>query len=198
MAGKIKKLMPRVVFTRLEHLYQRMEDSYNQVAGEIGFTCQGCWDNCCNSFFKHHTRVEWAYFWRGLGQCTQELRQEIVSRAQDYVRQMHHEQSQGRTPLIMCPVNRDGWCMLYEHRLMICRLHGVPSTHTTPRGQVVEFPGCFRCQEQTQYLNQVPKLDRTLFYREMAELEQGFVGPKITGMERVNLTLAEMILKGPP
>ena len=198
MAGKIKKLMPRVVFSRLAGLYQRMEDSYNRVASEIGLTCQDCPDNCCNSFFQHHTRVEWAYFLRGLDQALPDIRQKIIRRAHDYVDRMQTQRSPGKEPLLMCPVNFDGLCMLYQHRLMVCRLHGVPSRHTTPRGQTWEFPGCFICREKTEHLHNIPRLDRTGFYHELAWLEQSFAGPGIVKMDRVDLTLAEMIVKGPP
>ncbi len=198
MAAKIKKLMPRAVFYKLEKLYQEMQESYDRVASGIDFTCDGCPDNCCNSFFRHHTRVEWAYFWKGLEQCRPEIRREIVKRAGEYVEQMRTDLSQGRDPMIMCPVNFDGWCVLYRHRLMICRLHGVPSTHSTPGGQSREFPGCFRCREETEHLNHVPRVDRTRFYHQLAWLEQSYVGPRIVKMDKVDLTLAEMIVHGPP
>ncbi|WP_045212104.1 hypothetical protein [Desulfonatronovibrio magnus] len=198
MKKKIKKLMPRVVFKRLETLYQQMENSYSQVAADIGFSCKGCPDNCCTSFFQHHTRVEWAYFIRGLNQCQDEMRQKIISRAQDYVQQAKQETALGRTPNIMCPVNEDGLCVLYSHRLMICRMHGVPTVHVRPDGRRLEFPGCFRAQESIEGMSDYPRTDRTRFYMELAVLEQGFVGPKISSLPRVNLTLAEMIVAGPP
>ncbi len=191
-------MMPRVVFHKLQKLYSDMQASYDQVASELDFTCKGCPDNCCNSFFRHHTRVEWAYFWKGLLQCHSEIRLEIIRRAEAYVQQMHANPSLDRDPLIMCPVNFDGWCVLYQHRLMICRLHGVPSTHTAPGGRSRAFPGCFRCREKTENLTQVPTLDRTRFYHQLAWLEQSYVGPRIVKMDKVNLTLAEMIVHGPP
>ncbi len=198
MGQKIKKLMPRVVFARLGSLYQRMEDAYNVVAGDIGLSCRDCPDNCCNSFFKHHTRVEWAYFWQGLNGCHADLREKIIGKAYEYTHQMRSAMNPGNEPLLMCPVNFDGRCVLYGHRLMICRLHGVPSTHITPRGQTLNFPGCFRCRERTESLESPPRVDRTGFYHELALLEQNYVGPKIVKMSKVNLTLAEMIVQGPP
>ncbi len=190
--------MPRVVFVRLASLYQRMEDAYNVVAGEIGLSCRDCPDNCCNSFFRHHTRVEWAYFWQGLNECSMDLRRKIIDKANDYVHKINSSKTQGNDPLFMCPVNFDGRCVLYGHRLMICRLHGVPSAHTTPRGQILNFPGCFRCRERTESMDSPPRVDRTGFYHELARLEQSYVGPKIVKMSKVNLTLAEMIVQGPP
>jgi hypothetical protein len=198
MAGKIKKMMPRVVFQRLSGLYQRMEDSYRQTAEEIGFTCMDCPDNCCTSYFRHHTRVEWAYFIKGLNQCPESLRLRITGRAKDYVQKALLDLNLGRTPDIMCPVNEDGLCALYDYRLMICRLHGVPTVHTRPDGRSLEFPGCFRSQKRTRENEDCSRLDRTMFYRELAVLEQAFVGPRIVRLPKVNLTLAEMIVHGPP
>ncbi len=187
-----------MVFQRLGRLYEQMEEAYAGIAREMGFTCMDCPENCCTSYFRHHTRVEWAYFLKGLEQCAPELRTRIISRARDYVVQMDRDLKQGRKPDSMCPVNENGLCMLYSHRLMICRLHGVPTVHTRPDGQQLEFPGCFRSVEKTGDLREYPKLDRTLFYRELAGLEQAFVGPKIKSLPRVDLTLAEMIVMGLP
>ncbi len=190
--------MPRVVFQRLAQLYLKMDISYRKAAQDIGFTCIDCPDNCCSSYFKHHTRVEWAYFIKGLSQCPDPLKQEIIKKAHDYNAKARMELSKGRTPDIMCPVNDNGLCLLYEHRLMICRLHGVPTIHIRPDGRTLDFPGCFRAQEQAQVSRDCSKLDRTEFYRELAALEQAFVGPKVARISRVDLTLAEMIVEGPP
>ena len=198
MAGKIKKLMPRVVFKRLADLYSRMERAYEQAALEVGLACTDCPDNCCTSYFQHHTRVEWAYFIKGLSEVEEALRQRIIDRAVEYVDHARNDISRGRTPDIMCPVNEDGLCMLYDYRLMICRLHGVPTSHTRPDSQTLEFPGCFRTQKKTAVMLNYARLDRTAFYKELAALEQAFVGPKIVRLSRINLTLAEMIVQGAP
>ena len=190
--------MPRVVFKRLSDLYQRMEDAYSLAAREAGLSCQDCPDNCCTSYFRHHTRVEWAYFIKGLNLAREDLRIRIIHRAGEYVEKMHQDLSLGRTPDIMCPVNENGLCTLYEYRLMICRLHGVPTFHTRPDGQVMEFPGCFRTRERNRELEDFSRLDRTVFYRELAALEQAFAGPRLARLPRVNLTLAEMIVQGWP
>jgi hypothetical protein len=98
----------------------------------------------------------------------------------------------------MCPLNEDGLCILYEHRMMICRLHGVPNRVRMPNGETQHFPGCFKSRELTAGLASPPSLDRTNFYRRLADIEQGFLGSKIRTLPRVRLTLAELILAGPP
>jgi hypothetical protein len=98
----------------------------------------------------------------------------------------------------MCPLNRDGLCGLYEHRLMICRMHGIPNIFVRPDGKKMSFPGCFRCQELCSQLKEVPVLDRTSFYRDLAALEMALMGPKGKSLPRVRLTIAEMLGHGPP
>ena len=185
-------------FNQLSRLYSDMEEAYNRVADKIGLTCLGCPDNCCTTYFQHHTHIEWAYLWKGMQACPDEAQQEFINRARAYVTQSQVLLAQGHRPSIMCPLNDDGRCQLYEHRLMICRLHGVPNSFVRPDGKKVSFPGCARCQGLYSDSEEVPVLERTRFYRDLASLEMAFVGPKRKTLPRVNLTLAEMLLQGPP
>jgi hypothetical protein len=98
----------------------------------------------------------------------------------------------------MCPLNEDGRCQLYEYRLMICRLHGVPNSFVMPDGKKVNFPGCFRCQALCSDLKEVPVLDRTRFYRDLASLEMTFLQSRSEALPKVNLTLAQMLVQTPP
>jgi len=99
----------------------------------------------------------------------------------------------------MCPVNDDGRCGLYRHRLMICRLHGVPNRLALPTGRVLSFPGCWKTQELTLAQGgAVPVMDRTPFYRELLALEAALVGPALGRLPKVDLTLAQMLMAGPP
>jgi Fe-S-cluster containining protein len=183
---------------RMADLYQRMEDAYDAVAGELGFTCQGCPDNCCDSFFPHHTYSEWAYLWEGLRRLPDDRLEEVRARAADYLDRLHHLLAKGESPVIMCPLNDEGLCSLYAHRLMICRMHGVPSLFQLPNGSRKEFQGCFRCQEQTKGRENLPTVDRTPLYRELAELERMLLTYCGQPMPRIKMTIAEMIIKGPP
>jgi len=81
---------------------------------------------------------------------------------------------------------------------MICRLHGVPAAFTRPDGRKMEFPGCFRCQEHVARLDDARTLDRTPFYRRLVELETRLLGPGRMIRPRLRLTIAQMIIMGPP
>jgi hypothetical protein len=194
-----KKSLPSTVFRKLDNLYARMEAAYVEVADEIGLSCAGCTDNCCTSYFQHHTYVEWAYLWKGLKECDEKRRRSYIDRAEDYVRQAKEATSRGIRPNIMCPLNDDGLCGLYRHRLMICRMHGVPNILVRPDMQVMRFPGCWQSQELCKNLDPAPEVNRTSLYKELVNLEVAFVGPnKIRKLPRVDMTLAEMIVMGPP
>ncbi len=121
-----------------------------------------------------------------------------MNSARQYVRKSETVLAQHLKPNIMCPLNEDGLCQLYEYRLMICRMHGVPNSFVRPDGQKMSFPGCFRCQELYSDLETVPVLDRTHFYRDLASLEMVFVGQDNRALPKVRLTLAEMLVLGPP
>lgn len=193
-----ERALESTLFKELYRLYSKMEEAYNRVAGQIGLSCQGCPDNCCTSYFQHHTYIEWAYLWKGIGSRPDEKQREFMNRAGEYVRQSRALLVQGLKPRIICPLNDKGLCQLYKYRLMVCRMHGVPNSFVRPDGKRVSFPGCFRCQELYSHLKEVPVLDRTGFYRDLASLEMAFVGPKIKTLPKMNLTLAEMLVQGPP
>jgi len=193
-----KRRKPKGVFAGLAELYANMQEAYDKTAREIGFTCEGCPQNCCVSYFEHHTYVEWAYLWRGLGELPKDRLEEIKARAGDCVRKIGAVLRAGLRPRVMCPLNQDGLCVLYKHRLMICRMHGVPHSVTTPDGQTKDYPGCFRCTEAQNGRPDVPVLDRTPFYMRLAELEKQYLGGKMSQLPRVRLTTAELIVQGPP
>lgn len=190
--------MKTALFSKLSLLYARMEDAYAQVADKIGLSCHGCPDNCCNSYFQHHTYIEWDYLWDGIRSCSAEKQEVFLNRAKEYVEQSRRCFARGLRPTVMCPLNDNGLCALYEHRPMICRMHGVPNSFVRPDGKKMSFPGCFRCQELCSVLKEMPVLDRTGFYRDLAALEMAFVSPKGKSLPRVKLTLAEMLVQGPP
>ncbi|TVQ97409.1 MAG: hypothetical protein EA399_13140 [Desulfovibrionales bacterium] len=194
--------MPEDPLRGLPQLYADMEDRYANIAKKIGLTCSGCPDNCCTSYFQHHTHVEWAYLWKGLKELPDAQLREIRLRAREYVEQAHRMLAEHRVPELMCPLNEDGRCVLYTHRLMICRLHGVPNVFTLPNGICKEFPGCFRSQDRARAVASQdappPKLDRTDLYRRLVEMEMNYLRSMANKPTKVRLTLAEMIHQGPP
>ena len=183
---------------KIAELYSRMEQVYDLVAQQLDFTCQGCPDNCCDSYFLHHTYAEWGYLWVGLLELEPEKRAAMESRAADYAAACEKALARGERPQLMCPLNEKGRCSLYLHRLMICRMHGVPSSLTFPNGKVQKFPGCFRCQEIVGDRQAVPSVERASLFRELVALEQELLGEKQGQLPKLKKTIAEMILAGPP
>jgi len=196
---KTDKIELKPEFSRqVAELYHAMEAAYDQTAKALGFSCSGCPDNCCDSYFFHYTYTEWLYLWQGLKALEESRLQIILEKAEEYVRGSEAALARGKRPTLMCPLNRDGLCSLYSHRLMICRLHGIPATFTRRGGQKINFPGCFRCQEQVPADNSIAPLDRTQFFQRMVELERGLLGHRRMTAPKVKLTIAQMIVAGPP
>ncbi|MGD9947678.1 MAG: hypothetical protein AB7U29_04265 [Desulfobulbus sp.] len=194
--------LPPELSCEIGEIYQSMVSTYDEVAQTITLTCSGCPDNCCDSYFLHYTYSEWAYLWEGIRKLEDAHIDRIMQRSRDYVEQSRQMIAQGQRPQIMCPLNDDGLCSIYTHRLMICRTHGVPATLTRPDGQHLRFPGCFRCQEivTESYAVEIeaPAMDRTVLYRRLAQLESRFLGNRRGLMPKLKLTIAEMIVNGPP
>ncbi|MDD5757449.1 MAG: hypothetical protein PHI06_00035 [Desulfobulbaceae bacterium] len=180
----------------LANLYAEMEEAYSKVATLLDFSCQQCPDNCCDSYFQHHTYIEWAYLWQGLLSLPSERLNEYQGRARKAILGYQEAMDKNERPLIMCPVNDNGLCGLYQHRLLICRLHGVPASISTPDGRNRQFPGCFRCQELTAGKANVTTMDRTRFFKTMVNLEQSFLQGH--SLPKIKMTLAEMLLQEPP
>ncbi len=190
-------LKPEMV-KNIADLYGRMEDAYDLIARQLDFSCNGCSDNCCDSYFLHHTYVEWAYLWEGLRFLPENFLHGLRERSTLYLDEVEKFLSEGRTPSMMCPMNEAGCCSLYTHRLMICRMHGVPSCLIQPDGRKVSFPGCFRCQEIVGQRQAVPAVDRTPLYRELVTLEAKLLGTRKGLTPKVRMTIAQMIVHGPP
>ena len=143
-------LLSPAMSRELADIYTTMELQYDAVAGKIGLTCTDCPDNCCDSYFLHYTYSEWAYLWEGIRALDDETLEKITQRSKQYVEESRKILQRREQPRLLCPLNDGGLCTLYTHRLMICRLHGIPATMTRPDGQTLKFPGCFRCQQIVQ------------------------------------------------
>ncbi len=195
--------LSRELSDRLAATYEKMQADYDRVARQVGLTCDGCPDNCCDSYFLHYTYAEWAYLWEGLRALEAPARQRIAERSARYVEKSREILARNERPQLMCPLNEEGLCTLYTHRLMICRLHGVPAQMVRPDGRSLSFPGCFRCQEITGRDENArpaenPSMDRTRLLTEIAALESELLGGRRHLYPRVRRTIAEMIASGPP
>jgi hypothetical protein len=198
----IELVLPDALAERMRRIYQAMEEEYDAVARQLSFGCTGCPDNCCDSYFLHYTYVEWAYLWRGMRQLPAERQQEIIERARLAVRQYEEKLGSDQFPVVMCPLNENGLCVLYPFRLLVCRTHGVPAMMTRPDGRRLTFPGCFRCQEIVGARNgeagSLPMVDRTNLLRQLAMLENEFLRTIRDRCPKIRMTIAEILIEGPP
>jgi hypothetical protein len=179
---------------RLRSIYAAMDETYNAVADRYGFTCDGCPGSCCRTRFYNHTYLEYYYLMAGMEQLPEDRRREIGREALTVCEQVAADEAVGRTPRRMCPLNAEGRCGLHSHRLMICRLHGVPHELRFPDGRVTSGRGCSVFTSRFPDSGYIP-FDRTPFYRDMSSLEQAF--RKATGLDRkFKMTIAQMIAYG--
>jgi Fe-S-cluster containining protein len=183
------------LLNRMETLFGEMNRAYETVAGQYGFLCNGCADNCCLTRFYHHTLLEYLYLVEGLLTLESDVRQRIKKQALTVSAGMADADRDGEAFRIMCPLNRNERCVLYHYRPMICRLHGIPHELQRPGGNLIRNPGCDeffnQCREggKTDYF----RFDRTPFYRQMATLEQEL--RKETGYsDKIKLTIAQMLV----
>jgi hypothetical protein len=187
---------------RMGRIFQEMETEYNRVAALLDFSCEGCSDNCCDSYFLHHTYAEWGYLWLGFRRLQEDAQQEIHRRAEVYQRDCEIALARDERPQVMCPLNQNGRCILYPYRLMVCRTHGIPATMIRPDGRRLNFPGCFRCQElvegRYQEKTEVPQMERTPLLRQFAMLENDLMEGRRHMYPKIRLTIAQMLLQGPP
>lgn len=178
-------------------LYAQMEEEYDKIARALDFGCSGCPDNCCDSYFLHHTYVEWWYLWQGLNALDEEKQRKILERAHEHVLEVERVIATGGRPQVMCPLNEGGLCILYTHRLMVCRTHGIPAVLRRPDGRTLDFPGCFRCQEKGVAAGG-PVMERTPLLQRLVRLETEFLGGRRAHYPKLRLTIAEMIVRGDP
>lgn len=194
--------IPENLIRELEEIYQGLEKDYDAVARQLSFSCKDCPDNCCDSYFLHHTYAEWAYLWLGFRQLDSDTQQLILQRASIAVLASEKALRRQERPQVMCPLNEGGLCILYSHRLLVCRTHGVPASMTRPDGRKLTFPGCFRCQEIVDSFggiaNGVPTAERTPYLQRLAALEAALLKGDRQRHPKVGLTISQMLVNGPP
>lgn len=176
-------------------LYDRMGRAYDKSALCYDFSCGCCEENCCEERFYHHTLSEFLYLLQGLKTLDQGKRDEIFDSAGEVAELYRMHDMEGQARRIMCPLNSDGLCSLYEHRLMICRLHGVPYRMRRPDGMETQGSGCHKVdwdissEKSTECM-----FDRTDLYRELSGIEIE-LRQKLGFGHRIKMTIAEMIVE---
>jgi hypothetical protein len=121
---------------------------------------------------------------------------EILGRARSIIQAKEDDPRGDSYRNAVCVLNFDGMCALYEFRPMICRLAGIPHSIGRPDGRTVESGGCVRYERDILPQHPGLKLDRTLFYRRMAEIEMDSV--RAFGKRTISRTIAETLGREDP
>ncbi|MBI9074544.1 MAG: hypothetical protein JEZ02_03960 [Desulfatibacillum sp.] len=184
----------RSFISRIEDLYGRMDQVYTDISQAHGFHCQGCEDNCCKTWFFHHTFLEYLCIMEGCYLLEAKDYEDALQRARDVIIHVNTYHKTSEAFRTMCPLNDQGKCMIYQHRPTICRLHGIHYQFSMPNGAIHQGIGCQAFEDIAKANNVESVLDRTPFYQEMAGLEKelrqrsGFNQP-------IKMTVAEMLDK---
>jgi len=173
----------------LAEIFRAIDAAYNKALQHYNFGCDGCADNCCVTKFHHHTVIEELFLAEGLKKLGRDKFGEIALRAKN-VAEAHN--SSPEEVRIMCPLNENGPCIVYEHRPMICRIHGVP--YELFRNFKMEYgDGCYRFITEKETMPKDYRINRTNFYLKIAQLEKQ-VREKLNFTGRYKKTTAEMVL----
>ncbi|MDI6687765.1 MAG: hypothetical protein QME06_06030 [Desulfobacterales bacterium] len=176
----------------LKIIYEAMDQKYKEAADYYGFHCQGCEDNCCLTRFYHYTLLEYLYILEGYNTLEPGRQIKTRNRALEICRKTDEADKKGIKVRLMCPLNFNGMCILYNYRPMICRLHGIP--HELQKGgqNVIHSPGCDFFTEQNKEKSYF-RFDRTPFYIKMANLENEI--KHAAGInQKLKMTVAEMLI----
>ena len=168
-----------------------MDSEYKKISDQYKFQCKGCKDNCCLTKFYHHTYIEYFYLLDGFKKLEKNKQDEITNISVLVDRKHQNAEVNQKTSSIMCPLNYDGLCILYEFRPMICRLHGIPNELNHPIRGSIYSPGC--ANGNSLFINKgyLP-FDRTPYYRKLAKLEKKFrENQNLTG--KIKKTVAQML-----
>lgn len=180
-------------FDRLSEVYDEIDREYDKAAKQYDtFSCDGCKDNCCKTVFYHYTLIENLYFIEGIGEIPENIREDIVRKATDYVENLGKHPFNAEELSIMCPVNVDGKCIVYKQRPLICRIHGLPGMLHSPLKGTQKFEGCLRFS--TMHGDNIfHEIDRTAFYSKIAYIERD-LRKEIVFTQKYKKTIAEMII----
>jgi len=180
---------------KMQDLYGRMGRAYDRAALCYDFSCTGCEESCCEERFYHHTLSEFLYLMQGIQGLDENEKMALFARAREVaeLHRMHDREGQARR--VICPLNSEGLCSLYEHRPMICRLHGVPYKMRRPDGAETQGSGCHKVAwDMSPEKSADCMFDRTDLYRELSVIEIE-LRQKLGFGHRIKMTIAEMIVK---
>jgi Fe-S-cluster containining protein len=184
--------LPASLLERLRRVLADMDAAYERAAAAYGFVCSGCENSCCRTRFHHHTLLEFLYLRDGFSELPADRQGRIRANAAAVVAQHEQAAVAGAEARPMCPLNTEGRCVLYAHRPMICRLHGIPHELRPPGSPARQSPGCEefhrRCGRPARHL-----LDRTPLYTELARLEAE-CRESLGHRRKLRMTIAEMLL----
>jgi Fe-S-cluster containining protein len=179
-------------FKEIASLYAAMQSAYEDVRARVGLDCEGCAENCCTQRFYHYTLAEYLYLLEGIKKLSPDKRDLIFRRARVVTESYAHELAAGEIFKLMCPLNFQGLCALYEWRPMICRLHGVPHYFKMPDGTEKTGGGCYKVNEAL-LAEDKPRLDRTPFYTALAAIEKA-LREEVNFRQKIKKTTAQMLV----
>ncbi len=181
------------LLNQLKLIYAEMDQKYKAAADYYDFHCRGCEDNCCLTRFYHHTYLEYFYVLKGYSDLLPEKQREVKENASDVCKKTAALDEKNQIVRLICPLNDNGLCILYDYRPMICRLHGISHELHRPDGQIIYGSGCeafTKLSEEKGYF----RFDRTPFYLKMANLEQN-LKKELGVTQKIKMTIAEMICR---
>jgi Fe-S-cluster containining protein len=192
---QLSRIQPHIFapfIKRLKKIFASMDQKYQEAADYYDFNCKGCEDNCCLTRFYHYTLIEYLYIKEGFHGLEDKKQVEVKQRSLTVCRKTDEADRKGQPVKQMCPVNFGSLCVLYSHRPMICRLHGIPHELHRPGQGILNSSGCgtfaLKCHKKTYF-----KFDRTPFYMQMAALEKEM--KQAVGMtQKIKMTVAQMIV----
>lgn len=187
----LSKMEPPEFRAALHSLFAEMDAAYEKAAADAGFVCRGCEDNCCMTWFHHHTLAEVLALCEGLRAMPENSRSLAVQKARDVLLSRKAHNDADGPFRAWCPLSSGGRCIAYAHRPMICRLHGLAWKMTLPYGVVQQGPGCEVFGRRPPVAKE-PALDRTPFYRRLAAIEKD-LRQALSFSGRIRLSIAEII-----
>lgn len=178
-------------FKRLNGLFGKMSIKYQDLVNQYGLNCKDCPDNCCQTRFHNHTYIEYFFLMEGIAALSKNRRKDLSEKALSACDQIAECEASGETPRVMCPLNENTRCVLYDFRPMICRLHGIPYDLNMPGRDPFRGDGCTIFQDQFQNKPYFA-FDRTTLYQSLSQLE-GDLRAEIGRNNRIKMTVAEML-----